>query len=596
VKNFYVKRFIYLVFVILFFDQNLKTQEGSASSNENLKNKRLIVEFHENGTKKHEHVINENSQMDGPAKWYFSNGDLLCIKNYKNGILDGKSEWYHDSGNLQIVRNYKNGKLHGIESLFSSDGIKTMETEWLDGKKHGLEKEFYESGELKTESRYELNRLVSARTWTKNGILSSRSIIEPSGKTKIKIYDENGLLSETVYNKNGDLGIIIDYNQNTNIPEFVEYRKTVGLMPSAKVLLKFLGKENEYKQSDKEPENYEAIAQECIVEILNLEKNLQERSRIVLREGLLLYLISKAQNASPLSEEYIKYRIITYMLLEVLPENIQIIIQGVDFQMIVKEFEQDVKLFNKKLQKEIKELAYSSEIEARENMVKLAKLTEPSQLKIEEVQTMDLNFIKDQYERTKNANDHEFKNKRLLQIKNIIIGFYKTYYTDQNSQKEMDQILEEINQTITNKPDRELNNLVLRSNLERYLMADHNQHTIESLVSYFINAVIQKYEASGEITQREADLLFGVGGVYDFLVNTPEKDIELLQLASFFYLLKDQRQMKKYAFRSLDVVPYFKDRINYYGIKTNKINTSKDFRLFRAELISKNTRMLRIGK
>jgi hypothetical protein len=375
----------------------------------------------------------------------------------------------------------------------------------------------------------------------------------------------------------------------------VENRKTRHLMPSARVLLKFLGRENTYEASYEEPKNYDPLAQECLGKVITLEKTEAERAQLILRDGLLLYVISKAQNAQPFDEEYSTYRIISYMLLEALPYNIEINIQGVDYKTVIKEFEKEVKQLNKKIKQEMEELAYASEKDAKNNLAKFARLVEPGRIKIEETSGIDFEFIKDQYERTQKAKDPEFKYKKLLQIKYILLGFYTQYYTDAESQEEIKNMLKDLDQLKLEEPAINFNDTALRKTLESYLMAPTNHYSMEVLVDSFINAVAQRYQSRHSITQMEADILFGPSGIYDLLSNLPEKDLELLQLAAFFYLLRNEKELKKYNYRSLEVFPYFNERIVYYGLKIKRIETSKDFRLFRTELISKNTKRIKIA-
>jgi formiminotetrahydrofolate cyclodeaminase len=73
------------------------------------------------------------------------------------------------------------------------------------------------------------------------------------------------------------------------------------------------------------------------------------------------------------------------MLLEALPCNIEINIQGVDYKTVTKEFEKEVKDLNKKIEQETKEMAYDSQTDAKDSMAKFAILTEPGRIKIEKL-------------------------------------------------------------------------------------------------------------------------------------------------------------------------------------------------------------------
>ena len=80
----------------------------------------------------------KNGKMDGEWSKYFDNGQLLSVRNYKDGKLHGLSEDYRRYGEgvqLSETGNYKNGKKEGLWEFFNKDGsLKKTET--------------YEDGEL----------------------------------------------------------------------------------------------------------------------------------------------------------------------------------------------------------------------------------------------------------------------------------------------------------------------------------------------------------------------------------------------------------------------------------------------------------------
>jgi len=103
---------------------------------------------------------------------------------------------YHKNGNFRTFTPYENGVRNGIEKTFYEDG-KTLysETPYKDNKIEGIFKAYYENGVLKISAEY------------KTGLLDGESIIfYPDGKTEFyKKYEKNKLVLNKHYTKDGKL-------------------------------------------------------------------------------------------------------------------------------------------------------------------------------------------------------------------------------------------------------------------------------------------------------------------------------------------------------------------------------------------------------
>jgi hypothetical protein len=118
------------------------------------------------------------------STWYFywPNGSLREIKNYRNGVLEGSFKNYNLKGELLYYGNYKNGKLDGeciipdfefergtSKALFDNgipigiwkityDGILTTEIDYTQG--YGNQKvTFYVNGKVEETRQYKNNQL-----------------------------------------------------------------------------------------------------------------------------------------------------------------------------------------------------------------------------------------------------------------------------------------------------------------------------------------------------------------------------------------------------------------------------------------------------
>ena len=55
----------------------------------------------------------EELKLTGECIGYYDNGEVMYIRNYKNGKLHGECVGYYDNGKVWYIYNYKHGKRHG---------------------------------------------------------------------------------------------------------------------------------------------------------------------------------------------------------------------------------------------------------------------------------------------------------------------------------------------------------------------------------------------------------------------------------------------------------------------------------------------------
>jgi multimeric flavodoxin WrbA len=70
----------------------------------------------------------------GTWEFYYQNGQLLIVSNYKNGIIEGTYQRYHENGMLHSEGNYVNGKKDGYWKFYKSDGSFENQRSYLEGK------------------------------------------------------------------------------------------------------------------------------------------------------------------------------------------------------------------------------------------------------------------------------------------------------------------------------------------------------------------------------------------------------------------------------------------------------------------------------
>lgn len=106
-----------------------------------------------NGNKKTE-IVTRGSAYDGPARYWYENGNPQTTCTYKDDKLEGTLTSYYPSGKLQLEQNYKAGKLHGPSRTYDKLGKILSEAGYQDDKLHGRYVEYYPDKTLRLEGQY----------------------------------------------------------------------------------------------------------------------------------------------------------------------------------------------------------------------------------------------------------------------------------------------------------------------------------------------------------------------------------------------------------------------------------------------------------
>ena len=121
--------------------------------------------------------LNEDSTLASPKSIdlkketivtsYFQNGKISVKQTYRNGLLDGASEYYNTQGELVQIANYKNGIEHGDQKKYFDNGKLAIETHWIDGSEEGISKYYYPNGQLMRTITYRSDQKNGWETWYK---------------------------------------------------------------------------------------------------------------------------------------------------------------------------------------------------------------------------------------------------------------------------------------------------------------------------------------------------------------------------------------------------------------------------------------------
>ena len=141
-----------------------------------------VFSLHEDGSKKSKGTY-KNGLMNGRWEFYFSNGNMSGMGQYKDGKgtdggdtgiprhgRHGKWTFWYESGEVKEKQNWKNEKLDGLYTKWYENGQKKREGTFKDGKRVGLYTSWFENEQKSSERTYKDGKLDGLWTrWYENG-------------------------------------------------------------------------------------------------------------------------------------------------------------------------------------------------------------------------------------------------------------------------------------------------------------------------------------------------------------------------------------------------------------------------------------------
>ncbi|NOZ09323.1 MAG: toxin-antitoxin system YwqK family antitoxin [FCB group bacterium] len=91
----------------------------------------------------------------------YPNGQLEYEASYRNGKLDGTAKHWDEDGNLLSTVEYSNGEIHGKWVLYYPNGQILQVTEYFRGKKNGYERKYHPNGQISSEVQYRMDEKIS---------------------------------------------------------------------------------------------------------------------------------------------------------------------------------------------------------------------------------------------------------------------------------------------------------------------------------------------------------------------------------------------------------------------------------------------------
>ncbi|MBF7045323.1 hypothetical protein IY974_01970 [Campylobacter volucris] len=130
-----------------------------------------------------------------------SGGAVEGILNQPSGVARVATSYLNNGVKIETPIN-SNNKIHGIKRAYYSNGIISSEISYKDGLRDGIAKEYFNNGTLKKEMVYKNDKIISIKTYHKNGNLNFEVFCSEDEKID-GLFKVNGVLK--VYNDDGSL-------------------------------------------------------------------------------------------------------------------------------------------------------------------------------------------------------------------------------------------------------------------------------------------------------------------------------------------------------------------------------------------------------
>ena len=159
------------------FCQNKKTNHIDLHSSECYKKYQLVQGSH-----------------DGIIEYYYTNGNIQAIVNYKFGKLNGSFKSYYANGAIQSEGYFKNNKRKGFWKFYFQDGKVKQKSNYRYGKLRGYFRSYYKSGQMKSEGNF-IDIEEKQGLWKyydKNGKLREEQVYKDGTLVEKKWFNENG--------------------------------------------------------------------------------------------------------------------------------------------------------------------------------------------------------------------------------------------------------------------------------------------------------------------------------------------------------------------------------------------------------------------
>jgi len=192
-------------------------------------------------------ISRTGSRFQGPAKWYYGNGQLEVEGNFVDGSQDGKWTYYFPNGQISRINEYElgdpvgsrviyhlngeisetfaflEGEFHGPNVEYNDRGIRTDSVSYVNGKLDGNRYFYSETGELQHVRVYDLGKIIGWRPVLENGALGDLVEIKDGTATVKASYPNGQVAFEYTMDKGDFRGTYTTYYSNGQVETQLNY-------------------------------------------------------------------------------------------------------------------------------------------------------------------------------------------------------------------------------------------------------------------------------------------------------------------------------------------------------------------------------------
>ena len=136
-------------------DLKFYDKEGKVISSSTSRNGSGNLTFYDaQGSKMSEGYFTKEGLRSGKTTFYYRNGNIKSVSNYKDGLLNGEKISYYYNGTMSAKNNYKEDEEDGYQVTYFVNGNKSHEGEVQNGSKMGVHIDYTYMGKVYSKSDY----------------------------------------------------------------------------------------------------------------------------------------------------------------------------------------------------------------------------------------------------------------------------------------------------------------------------------------------------------------------------------------------------------------------------------------------------------
>lgn len=143
--------------------------------------------------------------LNGSYVGYSDANKVVAKGSYLNNDRHGTFEWFYTNGQVESVKNYKLGRSHGVFKGFYENGSLEYQLEYLNNERHGPFVSYFENGEIDTKSNYIHDKLHGER----------KQFDHLGNLQFLRFYDHGAFIGYSYLDKNGNLVNMIPVEKET---------------------------------------------------------------------------------------------------------------------------------------------------------------------------------------------------------------------------------------------------------------------------------------------------------------------------------------------------------------------------------------------